>query len=234
MNAIEVKNVTYYYPDGSLGVKNVSLKIGKGDRVALVGANGSGKSTLILLMAGLIKPTVGEVRIFGKNIDEWDFKLLRRNIGVLFQNPDDFLFNPTVRDELLYTPSQLGIPKDEAMRMLKDYAKAFGLEQILNKPPFRLSGGEKKKVALACVVMLKPKILLLDEPTANVDGKTRRKIIEIVNGFDGTIVVATHELDIIPNVADRVIVMGMNKTVMAEGGLELLEDKDLLEKVCIL
>jgi len=234
MYAIELENVTYYYPDGSLGVKDVTIRIRRGERVALIGCNGCGKSTLLLLMAGLIKPKFGIVKIFGKDIKDWDKGELRKTVGILFQNPDDFLFNPTVKEELLYTPAQLDIPFEEALNMVKHYAKMFNLEEILNKPPFRLSGGEKKKVALACVMMLNPQILLLDEPTTNIDGKTRKKILKFIEEFEGTLVLATHELDIATRIVDRVIILSMNKTILADGDVSLLKDKDLLEKASII
>ena len=234
MYAIELENVTYYYPDGSLGVKDVTIRIRRGERVALIGCNGCGKSTLLLLMAGLIKPKFGIVKIFGKDIKDWDKGELRKTVGILFQNPDDFLFNPTVKEELLYTPAQLDIPFEEALNMVKHYAKMFNLEEILNKPPFRLSGGEKKKVALACVIMLNPQILLLDEPTTNIDGKTRKKILKFIEEFEGTLVLATHELDIATRIVDRVIILSMNKTILADGDVSLLKDKDLLERASII
>lgn len=234
MYAIELENVTYYYPDGSLGVKDVTIRIRRGERVALIGCNGCGKSTLLLLMAGLIKPKFGIVKIFGKDIKDWDKGELRKTVGILFQNPDDFLFNPTVKEELLYTPAQLDIPFEEALSMVKRYAKMFNLEDILNKPPFRLSGGEKKKVALACVMMLNPQILLLDEPTTNIDGKTRKKILKFIEEFEGTLVLATHELDIATRIVDRVIILSMNKTILADGDVSLLKDKDLLERASII
>ncbi len=231
--ALKAENVSYVYPDKTVGVRNVSLSLKVGERVAIIGANGCGKSTLINVLSGILKPTSGVVKIFGVKADE-NFEFVRRNVGVVFQNPDDFLFNPTVRDELLYTPAQLDIPYEEALRMAEEFARLFGIEHVLEKPPFRLSGGEKKRVVLACVTMLKPKILLMDEPTANVDGRTRRRILEFVRDYDGTVLVATHELDIVPKFAEKVVVMNMEKSVEKVGGLELLEDEKLLESCGII
>lgn len=234
MKAIITRNVSYSYPDGTLGISDTTIDIEKGERVALVGANGSGKSTMLLLFSGLVKPKTGSVEILGKSINKKNSKFFRQNVGILFQNPDDFLFNPTVRDELLYTPAQLEIDESEAIKMAERYAELFGIERFLDRPPFRLSGGEKKKVALACVLMMEPSILLLDEPTANIDGKTRRNIVEMVSSTDSTLVIATHELDFIDRLSDRVVIMGMNKEIMADGGLDLLEDNDLLERAGII
>jgi len=232
--ALIAKDASYTYPDGTVGLSNATIEIEKGERIALVGSNGSGKSTLLLLFSGLIKPESGSIEILGKKIDKSNSKFFRRNIGILFQNPDDFLFNPTVKDELLYTPAQLEIDEDEAIDIAERYASIFGIEKFFEKPPFRLSGGEKKKVALACVLMMEPKILLLDEPTANIDGKTRRKIIEMIEDIKTTLVIATHELDFIDKLADRVVILGMEKKIIADGGLELLDDNKLLEEAGII
>ncbi|MFN3383405.1 MAG: energy-coupling factor ABC transporter ATP-binding protein [Archaeoglobaceae archaeon] len=208
--AVVARGVSYRYPDGSIGVENADLIISRGERVAIVGENGSGKSTLIFLLSGLLKPSKGEVKILGfpnKEIEE-----IRRRVGVVFQNPDDFLFNPTVRDELLYVPRQLEMSKEEMERIVQEFSEIFGLKDVLHKPPFRLSGGEKKKVEIASVLVYKPEIIFLDEPTANVDAKTRRIIKEIIKGYDGTVVVATHEIDV-AKLCERVLVMKKGKII---------------------
>jgi cobalt/nickel transport system ATP-binding protein len=234
LKTIEAENVSYRYPDGSVGVRDVNLEVYSGDRIGLIGANGSGKSTLILLLSGLIKPTEGRVKIFGKEPDKKNVEEIRRRIGVVFQNPDDFLFNPTVRDELLYVPRQLEWSDEELERVLKAYAKMFRIEHITDKPPFRLSGGEKKKVEIASVLIYNPEVLLLDEPTAYVDGKTRRQIMETLKSFDGTIIVATHELDVAKKLIDTVVLLNLDHKIEAVGGKELLHDIELLERVGVL
>lgn len=227
--AIEANNIKYVYPDGTVGISDISLKIVEKERTAITGANGSGKTTLLLLLSGLLKPHKGYVKVFGYEVDKKNIEHVRKSVGIVFQNPDDFLFNPTVREELLYTPAQLDIPYEKAVEVAEEYAKIFGIEKLLDKPPFRLSGGEKKKVALAAVMMLNPKILILDEPTANIDGKTRKTIIKMVGNFDGTLIIATHELDLIPKFANRVILLGMDRKLVANGDLSILEDERLLE-----
>ena len=132
LKVIEAENVSYNYPDGSTGVRDVTLEIFEGERIGLVGANGSGKSTLILLLAGLLKPTKGNLRIFGKEVDKKNVEDIRRRIGVVFQNPDDFLFNPTVRDELLYVPRQLEWGEEELEEALRYHAEIFRIEHILD------------------------------------------------------------------------------------------------------
>ena len=231
---IEAENVSYDYPDGSVGVRDASISIFKGDRIGLIGANGSGKSTLILLLSGLVKPTKGKVKIFGKQPEKNDIEEIRRRIGVVFQNPDDFLFNPSVRDELLYVPRQLEWSKEEMEEAMKKYAKMFRVEHVLEKPPFRLSGGEKKKVEIASVLIYNPEILLLDEPTAYVDGKTRRQIMRILTEFTGTLVVATHELDAAEKLADRFVLLNLDNRIEAIGGKEILWNEELLEKAGVI
>ncbi len=229
LKVIEAENVSYDYPDGSAGVRDVNLVILESDRVGLIGANGSGKSTLILLLAGLLKPKRGKIRIFGKEVDKKNVEEIRRKIGVVFQNPDDFLFNPTVRDELLYVPRQLEWSEEEMERAVEEYAGMFRISHVLNKPPFRLSGGEKKKVEIASVLVYKPEVLMLDEPTAYVDGKTRRLILKVLEDFKGTLIIATHELDVAEKLADKFVLLNLDHRIEAVGGKEILKNKELLE-----
>lgn len=229
MNIIEAKNIEYAYPDKTVGIKNFSLNIEESERVVLLGSNGCGKSTLLKIFAGLIKPTSGNIKIFEKDITKDNYLYFRKNIGFLFQNPDDFLFNPTVEDELLYTPMQLGISNKEAKALISENASYFGIKKLYEKPPFRLSGGEKKRVALACVLQLKPKLLILDEPTSNIDGKTRKRILEFLDEYKGTMIVSTHEIDFVRKISNKVVLLSPKKEILKVGGIELLEDAKYLE-----
>lgn len=234
LKVIEAENVSYDYPDGSVGVRDVTLEILEGERIGLIGANGSGKSTLILLLAGLLKPTKGNLRIFGREVDKKNIEEIRRKMGVVFQNPDDFLFNPTVRDELLYVPRQFEWSEEEMEKAVKHYAEIFRIEHTLDKPPFRLSGGEKKKVEIASVLVYRPEVLLLDEPTAYVDGKTRRLILKILDDFEGTLIIATHELDVAEKLADKFILLNLDHRIEAVGGKEILKNEELLERAGVI
>lgn len=229
LNIIEAKNIEYAYPDKTVGIKNFSLNIEESERVVLLGSNGCGKSTLLKIFAGLIKPTSGNIKIFEKDITKDNYLYFRKNIGFLFQNPDDFLFNPTVEDELLYTPMQLGISNKEAKALISENASYFGIKKLYEKPPFRLSGGEKKRVALACVLQLKPKLLILDEPTSNIDGKTRKRILEFLDEYKGTMIVSTHEIDFVRKISNKVVLLSPKKEILKVGGIELLEDTKYLE-----
>ncbi len=234
MNIIEASNLEYVYPDKTLGIKNFSLNIEESERVVLLGSNGCGKSTLLKLFAGLIKPMSGSIKIFEKDVIRENYLYFRKNIGFLFQNPDDFLFNPTVEDELLYTPMQLGFSEVEAKNLIAENANYFGIEKLYEKPPFRLSGGEKKRVALACVLQLNPKLLILDEPTSNIDGKTRNKIIEFLKEYKGTMILSTHEIDFVKKISNKVVLLSPDKEILKLGGIELLEDIEYLEAAEIL
>ncbi|MCX8171996.1 MAG: energy-coupling factor ABC transporter ATP-binding protein [Archaeoglobaceae archaeon] len=225
---ITAKNVSYTYPDGSVGIRGISLDIYAKEKIGIIGSNGSGKSTLIFLLSGLLKPTKGEIRIFGMNPDKKNIESIRRKVGVVFQNPDDFLFNPTVKDELLYVPRQLEMSEGEMKELLSEYSKIFNLEDLLHKPPFRLSGGEKKKVEIASVLIFKPEIIFLDEPMANVDVKTRKIVIDIMKGYAGTVVVTSHELETIKEVCNRIILMSKGQ-IVADVQLEEL-DRNVLEE----
>ncbi|MEM2726997.1 MAG: energy-coupling factor ABC transporter ATP-binding protein [Archaeoglobaceae archaeon] len=225
---ISARDLSYVYPDGSLGVKDVNIDISAGERVAIIGPNGSGKSTLIFLLSGLLKPTKGEVKIFGMVPDKKNIESIRRKMGVVFQNPDDFLFNPTVRDELLYVPRQLEMNEAEMRTLLLEYSKTFNLEDVLQKPPFRLSGGEKKKVEIASVLIYRPEVIFLDEPTANVDGKTRRIVAEMMKKYDGTVVITSHELEIIRELCNRIVLMSKGK-IVADTRIEDLNQRMLEE-----
>jgi cobalt/nickel transport system ATP-binding protein len=234
LRIIEATNLEYVYPDKTIGIKNFSLNIGEFERVVLLGSNGSGKSTLLKIFAGLVKPMSGNIKIFEKNVVKENYLYFRKNIGFLFQNPDDFLFNPTVEDELLYTPMQLEFDIQDAKNLIAENAKYFGIEKLYEKPPFRLSGGEKKRVALACVLQLNPKLLILDEPTSNIDGKTRKKIIDFLKEYKGTMVLSTHEIDFVKKISNKVVLLSPEKEILKVGGIELLEDSKYLETAEIL
>ncbi len=225
---ISARNVSYAYPDGSMALRDVSIEIYRNDRVGIIGPNGSGKSTLIFLLSGLLRPTKGEVRIFGMLPDKKNVESIRRRIGVVFQNPDDFLFNPTVKDELLYVPKQLEMDEEQMLRLLSEYAKKFDLEEILQKPPFRLSGGEKKKVEIASVLVYSPEVIFLDEPTANVDGKTKRIVAEMMRNYSGTVVIASHEMELIWELCSRVVLMSKGR-IVEETTVESLSEEKLEE-----
>ncbi len=226
-------DISYTYPDGTKGFERLTVHIWRGEKIALIGPNGCGKSTLMMVLAGLLKPDTGKVLIDGKDVFQ-NAEKIRRMTGFVFQDPDVFLFNPSVEDELRYSLNQLDISAESIDELIIKFSEIFELNSILSKPPFRLSGGEKKRVEIASVLIYNPDILFLDEPTANVDGKTRRKILEIFDSYSGTLILSTHEIDIAKKISDRIIIMNHEKKIVYNGGKEILREKSFLEEVGII
>jgi len=228
---VEVKDVYFSYPSGVKAILGVTLNICKGERVALLGPNGSGKSTLILLMAGLLAPQKGAISVFGENVASKEFPKQRRRIGVVFQDPDDQLFTQSVIEDIEYGPKNLGLSETEIKQRSDEVLKIIGINHLKDRPPHRLSFGEKKKASLATALVLKPELLILDEPTANLDLISRRGLIEMLNELnkDGaTVLVSTHDVEALPELADKVVVISQG-SVLGEGKtLDVLQDMKLL------
>jgi cobalt/nickel transport system ATP-binding protein len=229
---ISVKDVKFNYPAGVNALKGVSLEIGQGERVAILGPNGSGKSTFILLIAGLLMPNQGEIRVFGESTTSRDFQKFRSRIGLVFQDPDDQLFTPSVIEDVAYGPKNLRLPEEDIKARCEHILDKMGIQHLRNRPPHRLSFGEKKKVSLATALVLKPELLILDEPTANLDLVSRRGLLETLNELNKegiTIIVSTHDVEALPELADRIIVIS-HGLVAGEGEThKVLQDKELLE-----
>lgn len=223
---IEARGLTHEYPDGTTAIRDVSLSIEEGERVAVVGANGSGKSTLQLALGGLVDPSAGTVRYFDEGADA---EAVRDRLGVLLQDPDDYLFNTTVREDLEYGPAQLGMSERAANRRIEWLAADLGLRDLLDRPPFRLSGGEKQRAAIASVFAFDPDVLLLDEPFGAVDAHYRERCLELVTDHEGTVMVFTPALDVVPEIAERVILVGRDGQVVADAPTrDVLMDRSLL------
>lgn len=231
--AIKVHDVHYWYPDGTLGLGGVSLQVSCGEKIAVLGPNGAGKSTLLLVIDGLLKPQRGYVEIFGERITPKNAPNFRKHMALVLQDSDDQLFCPTVGEDIAFGPRQLGLPEDEVQRRVLWVAKLLQIEDLLDKPPFRLSGGEKRRVALATALVMKPKILLVDEPTTNLDAEGVEVLIRTLNEFNRrektTIVITTQDVDFIPYVADYLYLFSREKRIIAQGKTEdLMVDAQLL------
>jgi cobalt/nickel transport system ATP-binding protein len=234
----EAHGLVYRYNE-HLALDRLSIAVSAGERVALLGANGSGKSTLLRLLDGLVFPEAGEllfhgVRITHQKLADRDFAMaFRRRVGLVFQNPDAQLFNPTVFDEIAFGPLQMGWKKDEIRERVEGTLASMDIAHLRHRPPHRLSGGEKKRVAIASVMVLDPEVLLLDEPTAALDPRSARQIVELLGGFAGggkTVITATHDLDSLEEISDRCIVFE-NGRVAGEGtALAVLHDVGLLQR----
>jgi cobalt/nickel transport system ATP-binding protein len=229
---VSARDVQFSYPAGVAALHGVSLDIKQGERVALLGPNGSGKSTLILLIAGLLTPKKGEIKVFGQSTTSKDFQKFRSRIGIVFQDPDDQLFTPSVIEDVEYGPKNLKMPEDEIKQRSAHVLDKMGIEHLRERPPHRLSFGEKKKVSLATALVLKPELLILDEPTANLDLVSRRGLIETLNELSKvgtTIIVSTHDAEAIPEIAERVIVISHGNKLCEGKTSKVLQDKKMLE-----
>jgi cobalt/nickel transport system ATP-binding protein len=230
VNAIRATDIEYTYPDGTHAVGPTDLTVGSGEQVALLGPNGAGKSTLLQLLGGLLEPDSGTVRYFE---DRTDPDTIRDRLSVLTQNPAEYLFNPTVKEDLAYGPSQQSLSDSEIDRRVEAIAERLDLTELLHKPPFRLSGGQKRRAAIASALTVEPDVLLLDEPVSNVDAANREKILSLLDELtaDGvTLITSTPDTELIPRVADRVVLLDGTGSVSAIGPTRaILTDTDLLE-----
>jgi cobalt/nickel transport system ATP-binding protein len=237
----DLRGVEYIYGGTHRALQSVSLRVKAGERIAILGSNGSGKSTLLQILDGLLFPTAGEARAFGQKLSEEKFReasftaFFRKRVGLLFQSPDIQLFCPTVLDEIAFGPLQLDLPREEVFQKCQEMIRMLNLEKVSPRSPHRLSGGEKKKVALASVLALNPDVLLLDEPTSGLDPRTQVWLIEVLeelHSLGKTIITATHDLSILEEIADRAYVMAEDHVLVADGPPEeILDDLDLLLRV---
>ena len=236
--AFEVRDITYRYEQVT-ALSGLSMNVKRGERVALVGANGSGKSTLLRILAGLYYPDRGEVFFDGKRLRAEDLEDeqfafgFRRRVGLIFQNPDIQLFNPSVFDEVAFGPLQLRWPKEEIRQRVMETLELMDIAHLKERPPHRLSGGEKKRVALASVLILDPEVLLLDEPSAALDPKSQRQMIDFLVSWGGgnkTVITATHDLDTLEDTADRCYVFDSGSIVAEGEPLAILHDVSTLER----
>jgi len=230
---IIIRNLGYTYPDGTRALENVNMAVYEGERVAIVGPNGAGKTTLLLHLNGILRSTDGQVEVFGKSVGGVKREEIINDVGIVFQDPDDQLFMPTLFDDLAFGPINLGLNEKEVRERVKKALSSLGLSGYENKCPHHLSYGEKKKASLAAVMSMEPRILVLDEPTANLDPRSRAELIGIIkelNEREGiTIVIATHDVNAIPALADRVYVL--NRRIIAEGTLQkIFSDFELLKE----
>jgi len=234
----EAKNISYDYPGSIAALNKINFTIDPGELVALVGANGSGKSTLLKLLDGLIFPKNGELITFNRPISENTLNdkafanEFRRRVGFVFQDPDVQLFSSTVWDEVTFGPLQLGISKEEVISRGNEVLELLKITHLRERPPYLLSGGEKKKVSLACVLSLHPQVLLLDEPTTGLDPRSQGSLIDFLlqwSDKDKCLIYSTQDLDIVEEIANRVIVMGVDHDILADGKPEeFLSDPDFL------
>ena len=232
---LEVKNIKYSYNSDYQALRGVSLKVEKGEMVALLGKNGAGKSTLFLHLNGIYEPDEGQVFIDGEEL-KYDKKSLlkfRQKVGIVFQNPDDQIFAPTVEEDVAFGPLNLGLPMEEVQDRVEEALARVGMSGYENTAPHHLSGGQKKRVAIAGVLAMKPQIMVLDEPTAGLDPQgvvDLSKLLNELNDEGITIIISTHEVDLVPNYAQRVFVL-VDGLLIAEGTpKEIFSKPEILER----
>jgi len=237
----DLRNVSYSYAGNIDALKDISLEVGRGEKISIIGSNGSGKSTLLAILNGLIYPSSGEFYAFDNLISNEVFDTIKDNefrfyfrtkVGFVFQNSDVQLFSPTVFEEIAFGPLQLNVPPEEVKSRVETMLDMMGITKLRDRSPHTLSGGEKKKVCIATVLVNNPDVLLLDEPTAGLDPRTQLWLIELLQDLGRTgkaIITATHDLDIIEKISNRAIVMGEDHRVKLDGNSEeVLCDFELL------
>jgi len=225
---IEVDDLYYSYPDGNQVLKGISFRVTHGEKVALVGANGAGKSTLLLQFNGCLLPEAGRVRIGEMPVTKKTLKHVRRTVGLIFQDPDDQLFMPLVYDDVAFGPLNMGLSPEEVDRQVMQALGAVGAVHLKDRPPYHLSGGEKRAVAIAAVLSLAPAILVMDEPSSNLDPKTRRQLIELLKTFEHSLIIATHDLDLVLDLCPRTIVLKEGRVAADGPTREIMADEELL------
>ncbi|MGI5164324.1 energy-coupling factor ABC transporter ATP-binding protein [Spirillospora sp. CA-253888] len=229
--SLEVRGLAYAYPDGTQALFGVDLTVGRGERVAMLGPNGAGKTTLVLHLNGILHGGLGEVRVGGLRVDPADRKGLReirRRVGVVFQDPDDQLFMPTVREDVAFGPANLGLRGAELEARVTGALARVGMLEVAGRPPQHLSFGQRRRVAVATVLAMEPEILVLDEPSSNLDPAGRRELAEILRGLEVTVLMVTHDLPYAAELCPRSVVLSDGVIAADAPTLDLLADDALL------
>jgi cobalt/nickel transport system ATP-binding protein len=226
--AVHVQGLVYSYPDGSHALRGVDLDITAGERVAVLGPNGAGKTTLILHLNGMLLPQAGDVAIGGLPVTKANFKEIRRRVGVVFQDPDDQLFMPTVRDDVAFGPANLGLAGDAVEARVHAALDAVGMDGAGGRPPHHLSFGQRRRVALATVLAMDPQILVLDEPTSNLDPAARRDLADILVTLPVTAIIVTHDLPYALELCPRSVILNDGVIVADAPTADLLGDAELM------
>jgi len=225
--AIEIRGLSYVYPDGTRALKGIDLEVWEGERVALIGPNGAGKTTLLWHLNGLLRGE-GEIKILEMPLGDGAMGRIRETVGLVFQDPDDQLFMPRVFDDVAFGPLNLGLPEDEVRERIAEALRIVGMEGHEERPPHHLSFGERKRVALAAILAMRPEILALDEPTSNLDPQSRRELIALLRGLEKTLIVATHDLESVLELCSRAVLLDRGELIADGPARELLADAGMM------
>jgi cobalt/nickel transport system ATP-binding protein len=226
---LQVSGLAYAYPDGHQALYGVDLGLARGERVALLGPNGAGKTTLVLHLNGILTAGLGSVHVDGMLVGKETLREVRRRVGVVFQDPDDQLFMPTVRDDVAFGPANLGMRGAELDARVDEALDLVGMRAYADRPPHHLSFGQRRRVAVATVLAMRPSVLVLDEPSSNLDPASRRELAEILTALDVTVLMVTHDLPYALQLCERSVILDEG-TIVADGPTrDLLADADLME-----
>lgn len=227
---LRFEQVHYRYPNGHEALRGVSFEITHGEKAALVGVNGAGKSTLLLHTNGLLLPASGRVVLGGMTLTRKTLPLVRQSVGLVFQDPDNQLFMPTVEEDVAFGPANMGLTPGEIEQRVAEALEAVGAAHLRKASPNQLSGGQKKSVSIATVLSMQPSVLVMDEPTSNLDPRARRQTIDLIRRFSHTTLIATHDMELVLDLCTRMLVMKDGR-IVADGATEsLFNDLDLLEE----
>ena len=226
---VEARNLHFSYPDGHEALKDVSFTIFHGESVGIIGVNGAGKSTILMLLMGILFPDSGDVLVGDVHLTKKTLPMIRQRLGMVFQNSDDQLFMTNVYDDVAFGPRNYKLDEKEVESRVMNALDLVGISDLKDRAPFRLSGGEKRAASIACVLSMQPDVLIMDEPTLALDPKARRRVIGLLNSFEHTKIITSHDLDLVLETCQRVIVV-KNGKIAADGVTsEILTDRELLD-----
>jgi cobalt/nickel transport system ATP-binding protein len=225
---LDVRGLAFAYPDGNQALYGVDLHVHRGERVALLGPNGAGKTTLVLHLNGILTAGAGTVAVSGMPVEKANLQEIRRRVGVVFQDPDDQLFMPTVREDVAFGPANLGLRGPELDAAVTRALDLVGMQDFADRPPHHLSFGQRRRVAVATVLAMEPEILILDEPSSNLDPASRRELAEILRSLDVTILMVTHDLPYALELCERSVILDRGVIVADGATRDVLSDADLM------
>jgi len=229
--SLEISGLAYAYPDGNQALFGVNLSINQGERVALLGPNGAGKTTLVLHLNGIIPTMQGQVRVAGEVVDSKNaesIKSVRHKVGIVFQDPDDQLFMPTVGQDVAFGPYNAGLRGSELERAVNEALELVGMSEFIDRPPHHLSFGQRRRVAVATVLAMKPEILVMDEPSSNLDPAARRELAEIITSLNITLLMVTHDLPFAYELCQRAVILSAGVVAADDEISRVLSNKQLL------